>query len=309
MKASLSRASGLGRCVLCAVVLASCVQVLGIPNDPELVPTGPWRCLKQQAAASAQQIPTAAEAQVLVQACDFITACTTTVTGFTAQLCDKRDVGCLNPRLTGLSDVNGEFRFQVPTAGGGFDGYLLVTSQVASCTDAAAFGNVAGPVLCGALAPNCNMSAPDASCMLPIFAPALFFFNPPIVGDVTQPLPLQLFPTTGLPSIIQAAGIQLDPAAGNLFIQALDCDGNPAPDVSYTIEQDAGQTSPPYYVNNGVVSSTFTRTDSTGIGGFIGVPSGFVSVLGRNGDSVAVGEIGVQAVPSTLTYSVLLPRP
>jgi hypothetical protein len=306
VNASLSPAARLGRCVLCAPVLASCVQVLGIPGDPELVPTGPWRCLNKPPATQ-QQAPVAAQAQVLVQACDFITDCTTTVTGLMARLCDKRDVGCINPRLTGLTDVNGEFSFQVPTAGSGFDGYLLVTSNVASCTDATAFGSVAGPVLCGAVAPNCNVTAPDEQCMLPIYASALFFFNPPIVRDVMQPLPLQLFPSTGLPSIIQAAGIPLNPTAGNLFIQALDCDGDPAADVRYAVEQDAGQMSPPYYVNNGVISSSFTRTDSTGIGGFVGVPPGFVSVLGVNGDSVPVGVIGVQAVPSMLTYSVLLP--
>jgi hypothetical protein len=287
----------LAPCALATLLLAGCGQVLDIPSDPELVPTGPWRCLKQPG-ASEPELPAAAQAEVRVQACDFITACTTSVTGLTARLCDKRDVGCISPRLLGLSDVNGEFRFQVPTAGGGFDGYLLVTSAVASCGDASAFGSVAGPGFCAAVSPTCDLSAPDQSCMLPIFAPALLFFNPPIARDLPQPIPLQLFPTTGLPSIIQAAGIQIDPTAGSLFIQALDCDGKPAPDVSYNLQQNAEQVSP-LYVNNGVVSGTFTRTDSSGIGGFIGVPPG---------DSLPVGEIGVQAVPSMLTYSVLLPN-
>lgn len=284
---------------------AGCSQILDIPSDPQLVPTGPWRCLTQPAAA--QQTATAAQAQVVVQACDFISTCTTTVTGLTAQLCDKRDVGCLNPRLAGLTDDNGAFHFQVPTAGGGFDGYLLVTAPLASCTDPTAFGNIAGPSLCAVL-PACDMSAPDEKCFLPTYAPALLFFNPPVVRDVTTPVPLQLFPTTGLPSVIQAAGIQLEPTAGNLFIQALDCDGHPAPGVSYTLQQNPGQASP-LYVNHGVVSGAFTRTDATGIGGFVDVAPGFVSVVGTNADAVAVGQIGVQAVPSMLTYSVLLPQP
>lgn len=38
------------------------------------------------------------------------------------------------------------------------------------------------------------------------------------------------------------------------------------------------------------------------------VPPGFVSVTGYNSDSVAIGEIGVQAAPSVLTYSPLLPQ-
>jgi hypothetical protein len=287
-------------------MLAGCSEVLDIPSDPELVASGPWRCLNQPAAA--QEASAAAQAQVVVQACDFITNCTTTVTGLTAQLCDKRDVGCISPRLSGLTDVNGAFHLQVPTAGTGFDGYLMVTAPIASCTDSTAFGSAAGAELCGAVLPNCNVSAPDQNCLLPTYAPALLFFNPPIVHDVAQPVPLQLFPTTGLPAIIQAAGIQLEPQAGNVLIQALDCDGKPASDVSYALQQNPGQASP-LYINNGVVSRTFTRTDATGIGGFVGVTPGFVSVVGTNSDSAQVGQVGVQAVPSMLTYSVILPNP
>jgi hypothetical protein len=306
VKASISVVFDLAWCAPSLLLLAGCGQILNVPSDPQLAQTGPWRCLNQPAAA--QETPTAAQAQVVVQACDFITACTTPATGLTALLCDKRDVGCISPRLAGLTDVNGAFHFQVPTAGSGFDGYLLVTAPLASCTDATAFGSVAGAALCGAVLPNCNVSAPDQNCLLPIFAPSLLFFNPPIVHDVTTPIPLQLFPSTGLPSVIQAAGIQLEAGAGNLFIQALDCDGNPAPDVTYSLQQNSEQASP-LYVNNGVVSRSFTRTDVTGIGGFVGVTPGFVSVVGTNADSVQVGQIGVQAVPSMLTYSVLLPQP
>ena len=198
------------------------------------------------------------QAQVSVQACNFITNCTTSVTGLTAQLCDKRDVGCFNPRLTNISDTDGEFRFQVPTAGDGFDGYLLVDSRAASCTDTDAFGNVAGQILCGLVAPQYNISAPDVSCYVKVYAPSMLFFNPPIVADVATPIPLQLFPTAGLPAVIAAAGIQVDPTAGNLFIQALDCDGKPAAGVSYQISQYGGQVSP-LYLNNGIVSETEPR--------------------------------------------------
>ena len=134
----------------------------------------------------------------------------------------------------------------------------------------------------------------------------MLFFNPPIVADVATPIPLQLFPTSGLPAVIAAAGIQIDPAAGNLFIQALDCDGKPAAGVTYQIAQFAGQVSA-LYINNGIVSESVTHTDATGVGGFVRVPPGFVSVVGYNSDSVAIGEIGVQAAPSVLTYSALLP--
>jgi hypothetical protein len=283
----------------------ACSQVLDIPSDPKLAATGPWRCLSQPSAAASAGAASA-QATVRVQACNFITDCTTTASGLTARLCDKRDVGCNNPRLSGITDTNGELTFQVPTAGGGFDGYLLVTSQVASCTDAQAFGAVAGKNLCDLVAPMCDITAPDARCYLPVYAPAMLFFNPAIVADVETPLPLQLFPTSGLPTVIGAAGIQVDPTAGNLFIQALDCDGKPASGVTYQIAQYESQVSP-LYVDNGIVSESVTHTDSTGVGGFVRVPPGFVSVTGFNSDSVAIGAIGVQAAPSVLTYSALLP--
>lgn len=292
------------RCAVFLVPALGCSAVLDIPSDPKVVATGPWRCLNQT--SSLAPVASAAQAQVRVQACNFITNCTTPVTGLTAQLCDKRDVGCNSPRLTGITETDGEFRFQVPTAGDGFDGYLLIDSRVASCTDADAFGGVAGRVLCGLVAPQCNVSAPDAGCYLKVYAPSMLFFNPPIVTDVTAPIPLQLFPTSGLPAVIAAAGIQIDPTAGNLFIQALDCDGHPAAGVTYQISQYQEQVSP-LYVNNGIVSESVTATDETGIGGFMRVPPGFVSVTGYNSDSVAIGQIGVQAAPSTLTYTALLP--
>jgi len=289
-----------------ALLLAftACSEVLDIPSDPKVVATGPWRCLNQTPVV-ATATP-AAMANVRVQTCNFITNCTTSVTGLTAQLCDKRDVGCNAPRLTGITQTDGEFRFQVPTAGGGFDGFLLVDSQVASCTDTESFGTVAGKVLCDLVAPTCDITAPDTRCYLKVYAPSMLFFNPPIAADVTTPIPLQLFPTSGLPAVIGAAGIQVDPTAGNLFIQALDCDGKPAAGVTYQISQYATQVSP-LYVNNGIVTESVTHTDATGVGGFVRVPPGFVSVTGLNSDGVAIGEIGVQAAASVLTYSALLP--
>lgn len=287
------------------VILCGCADLLDIPSDPKVVASGPWRCLGQ--ASSMIRAAPAAPAAVRVHACNFITNCTTTVTGLSAKLCDKRDVGCNTPRLGDITDAQGELRFQVPTAGGGFDGYLLVNSRVASCGDPQAFGAVAGTGFCNLVSPGCDLGArDDPRCFLPVFGSAMLFFNPPIVRDLDAPLPLQLFPTAALPAVIAAAGIEIDPTSGNLFIQALDCDGKPAAGVSYEIAQHGGRVSP-LYVENGIVSSTATRTDSSGVGGFVRVPPGFVSVSGRNSDGVSIGEIGVQTAASILSYSALLP--
>jgi hypothetical protein len=268
------------------------------------VASGPWRCLNKQAASAA---PAGAQADVRVQACSFVTNCTTPVHGLTANLCDKKDVGCNSPRQTGITtDDNGVFDVHVPTVGSGFDGYLQVVSENKSCTDAVAFGTVAGQVLCGLVSPSCDINHPDQRCYIPTYAPAMLFFNPPIVKDVSSPLPLQLIPTASLPSIIGAAGIQIDQSDGNLLIQALDCDGMPAAGVTYKLPQGGNQASP-LYVDNGVVSSTVTQTDISGIGGFARVLPGFASAIGYNESGEAVGEIGVQTAASTLTYGTLLP--
>jgi hypothetical protein len=296
-----------GSTLLLLLAFIGCADVLDIPSDPKLVATGPWRCLTQPS-LPVTGVPTVAQAMVSVHACDFISDCTTAVTGLTAKLCDKKDVGCNSPRLSGITDTNGDLHFEVPTAAGGFNGYLLVDSSVASCTDSDAFGTVAGSVLCSLVAPDCDLAAPDARCSAKVFAPAMLFFNPPIVGDSATPLPLQLFPTSSLPSVLAAAGIAIDPTAGNLFIQALDCDGRPAADVTYKIGQYGNQVSS-LYVTNGIVTTSATHTDATGVGGFVRVPPGFVSVIGYTSDSVAIGEIGVQTAASTLTYSALFPSP
>lgn len=286
-----------------AFLQLGCADVLDIPSDPRLVESGPWRCVGSAPQKSASL---ASDAEVRVRTCDFITDCTTDVTGLSAKLCDKRDVGCNQPRLRDITDTNGEFKFRVPTAGGGFDGYLRVDSSLAYCTDVDAFGAVAGSTLCGVTSPECDLGAPDARCYVTIFAPAMLFFNPPIVRDVLEPLPLQMFPSSGLPAVIAAAGIRIDPAGGSLFLQALDCDGKPASGVRFEVAQHQDVVHP-LYVDNGVVSSGATHTDGTGVGGFIGVPPGFVTVTGYNESGAPIAEVGLQAAASILTYGTLSP--
>lgn len=283
---------------------AGCGQILDIPREPVLAPPGPWRCLS--AATPMPVTPPKATAIVRVQPCNFIANCTTGVSGLTARLCDKRDVGCLNPRLVNLTEADGEFRFEVPTVGGGFAGYLAIDSPAALCTDTAAFGAVAGKVLCDLVAPKCVVATPDDRCATKMYATAMLFFNPPILNDIETPLPLQMFPVSGLPSVLAAAGLEIEPTGGNLLIQAVDCDGRPAAGVTFGIEQFGDQVHP-LYVENGIVSSVAGGTDSAGLGGFVGVPPGFVSVTGHNAEGAVIGAVGVQSAPSVLTYTTLAP--
>lgn len=291
--------------------LCGCAEFLDIPDEPREVARGPWRCLDESferiggdvlpSTPASQGEPTA---RVSVRACDFVSGCMQPVTGLSARLCNKRDVGCTNPRQEGLRDVDGELSLRVPSSGSGFDGYLKVDAPLAPCNEDSAFPDTGG-ALC-ALVPDCDRASADARCLIPTYAPALLFFNPPIVADVPAPIPLQLLPSPALPAVVEAAGADLDPTTGNLFITALDCDGRPAAGVTYAIAQHRDRVTA-LYVDSGVVSDTVFETDDSGIGGFVGVPPGFVQVTGYAPDGTAIGEIGLQAAPFTLTYSTMAP--
>lgn len=282
------------------LVLAGCAEVLDIPDDPELVEPSPWGCLSEPARAPA---PTVSSVLVRVQACDFASPeCKTPVTGLSARVCAKFDRFCTEPIHENLADELGLLEFEVPTQSSGFDGFLEVTSATELCTSAA-FGTM-GPELC-ALSPACDPEAPDDNCRLPIYARSLLFFNPPVMLDNPAPHTLPLIPAAAIPDLATAAGAPLDPSTGNLFVTALDCLGRPAAGVRYSI--DAQGT--PLYVHDGEVSDASLETDSTGVGAFLGVPSGFPAVTAIVGESQIVGSVDVQTEPFTMTYTVLAPAP
>ncbi len=300
------RAVGLSRLVSAWLLLPTCVRLFDLPDDPVVAPSGPWRCLSQQrlALSPARAEPRELDARVTVFACDFIANCTEPVTELSGKLCDRRDVGCQRPREEGLTDEEGVFSLEVPTSGDGFDGYLQITAPLASCLDERAFPGTEGR-LC-ALAAGCDPEAPDEACLVPTYAPALVFFDPPIVETPELPIVVPLLPSAALPAVVEAAGARLDPTTGNLFITAMDCDGNTASGVSYEIAQHQDVVTP-LYVDSGVVSDTVFETDDSGIGGFVGVPPGFVEVMGFTAEGELIGELGLQAAPFALTYAFMAP--
>jgi hypothetical protein len=59
---------------------------------------------------------------------------------------------------------------------------------------------------------------------------------------------------------------------------------------------------------NGVVTNMATATDSSGVGGLLGVPEGFATVSAYPaGTAREVASIGVQIVPGTVTYVTVIP--
>jgi hypothetical protein len=300
-----------GALLLC---LGGCKQILDVPDDPQLVGPkheGPWWCLDEPAATT----PSDSDAALVkVQACNFVSPkCAEPVTDFTADLCGKLDVKCANPLQTGIRESGGALEFAVPTGGElgtGFDGYLRLRPKTANCTDTDAFGEV-GPLLCALLGAECDPTLPnDPDCEFPVFVSSLLFFNPPVQKDVDRPIPLPLVPTREAQTLIAAAGGRFNPAAGIVFTTSVDCNGEPAPDVALTIDKHQDVVSE-LYSQNGVISSTATSTDDSGLGGFIGVPEGFVEVTAYvdndESGSKKIGEAGVNVEAFTISYTNLAP--
>jgi hypothetical protein len=296
--------------ILAIVAICGCADILDVPSDPQFVSSGPFRCLDVPPPAPK---PDKETATVQVQACNFVsTNCSAPVTGLTAQLCNKRDVNCSTPIQSDIRDNNGTFTVEVNTGGplgAGFDGYLKIKSADDLCTNAEVFGPAA-PALC-AFAPLCDQKMVDDKCKMPVFAPSMVFFNPPIVDDARQPILLPLVPTAAVQPILQAAGGVFDPSTGFIFITALDCDGLPVPGVNYDISKDDTNITE-LYIDSGVVTKAAMQTDASGLGGFLGVSAGFAEVVGFTGAEPMrrrIGGIGVQVAPFTISYSALVPQP
>jgi hypothetical protein len=291
--------------------VVACAEVMGIADDPRLEdsPTGPWRCLvtPNEPAPPAQE-----HATVRVLTCDLVsTNCGEVVSDLTAKLCDKLDVGCMNPIQSDIMNDGGEFVFDVATGGAlgtGFDGYLQITSSSAPCLDEASFG-AAGSALCVA-APGCDPAAPDEACDIPVYMTSLLFFNPPIRADSESPRVLPLVPTSAVFPLTQAAGTGLDLSGGSAFIAAVDCDGRPASGVQLGTEQALAAV---MYLESGVISTSATETDDSGLVGLVGMPAGFAGVYGSIADPndnrkrIQIGEVGLRIAPFSISYATLAP--
>lgn len=277
--------------------LPACADLVSFPEDPALAEPGPWDCL---GAAAASAPPVGSTVTVRVQACDSFGDCSVPFEGLSAELCEKLDVGCARPIARGLTPVDGVFEIEVPLDERGFDGYLKVSSPSESC-----LGDASNATLC-AFAPGCDPDAPDERCQVPVYAPALFFFNPPIRSEPTEPFSLALLHLDAVPALAQAAGAPFDPTLGNLVVTGVDCNGARAAGLSYELRQHPDSVTP-LYMANGILSDSLSETDATGVGGFVGVPPGFVDVLGFAGDRNAIGGVGIQVSRLSISYATLAP--
>jgi len=284
---------------MAATSLPACAELVSFPDDPSLAEAGPWDCV---AAPTPSLPPTTSTLTVRVRACDSFGDCSVPIEGLSAELCGKLDVGCTRPMLSELTPIDGMFEVEVPLDERGFDGYLKVSSPTASCADA---GPELAPSLC-AFVPDCDPAAPDERCQVPLYAPALFFFT--LQSEPNEPFSLSLMRLAAVPALAQAAGAPFDPALGNLVVTGLDCNGARAAGLSYELREQPRDVTP-LYMSNGILSRSLAQTDVTGVGAFVGVPPGFVDVLGFTGGDATVGGVGVQVSRLAISYATLAPAP
>jgi len=291
------------KCVLAALALLQlgCAALVEFPDDPQLVDEGPWRCLTDPVK---QPHPTAATAHVRLPVCDVLLGCSTPLTGLTGKLCAKLDPGCGSPLPNSVAYANGVFSFDVPTGTLGFDGYLQVTAPAAPCNDHDVFGD-ASSALCGLL-PQCDLTAPDASCFMPTYAPSLRFFNPPIVADADLPALSIATMATSL-AIGRATGGTLEPSKGSLLVTAKDCDGVGAEGITLALVEPQDGETRLLYTENGLLSTARRETDTSGIGVFVGATPGYINVVARDSAGLRIGGVGAQIVAGATSYALLFP--
>jgi hypothetical protein len=285
--------------------------LLDIAENPVLVPPDPFACSEDD--APKPQPPMRDKAIVRVHACDFIsTNCSTPVKGLTAKLCDKKDFPCEKPRIAELKDTDGDVMFEVPTGGSlgaGFDGYLSVAGPVELCTKTS---SATGLDAC-ALVPKCDTAkkmSQDNDCLIPSYIPSMLFFNPPITTDSVTPIVLPLIPSIAGMSLVSGAGeTTVDINQGIVFATGLDCEGRPAAGLTFNSSPMPKKIG---YVDEGLLSFRSTKTDATGVGGLLGISSGFAWVSAFSNGAMGQNElakIGIQILPSTVSYVALAPAP
>jgi hypothetical protein len=183
--------------------------------------------------------------------------------------CARLDVTCATP-LAGPVDTDAAGHATL-TVPGSFDGYLELKSTSA--------------------------------------VPAIWFFSPRPIRATTYRVPL--LSAAGFGDVAKNSGATIDPARGHVFLFALDCDltfGTFAPGVSFSVEP-AEATTRSFYLAGGLPSTTATQTDESGIGGFVNLAPGVVTV---RGSIVATkrpsGTASVLVRPGTVTYSAIAPQ-
>ena len=140
----------------------------------------------------------------------------------------------------------------------------------------------------------------------PEIAPALYFFNPPVISDLPQ-FSLSIGGPEVIALLALQAGVQQQPDRGVLLINARDCTGAPAAGVQLTSSEDDALAQS-FYSVQGLPSDKATATDSSGYGGVLNAATGTITVTGTvAATGLELGRVTLLAQANTLTYGAVVP--
>ncbi len=143
----------------------------------------------------------------------------------------------------------------------------------------------------------------------PEVAPSIIFAQPLTVTEGATLSPVKTFVLAQYRALVEAGGNVWNDARGHIFVQARNCDDQPAEGVTYAIPKLEADTVR-VFLREGSPDRTALDTDATGIGGFIMAGEGFHVVTGTlSKTGTVVNERRVRVEPGTFTYTVMSPSP
>lgn len=190
--------------------------------------------------------------------------------GFVVKACPKSDTTCAKPDATATTDAQGKLALTLPLGPNGYDG----------------FGEITGSG----------------------YLTTLLYLSRPIIPDPSTVSYFLVATEAAVGLFAQGAGVQVDPAKGQVVVWTHGCDGKLTGGVS--LELDGGATGTLAYLNDAAVSTSAKETDSKGIAYVFNAEPGALGVTARR---LATGEVfgktTVQLRAKTATALYFHPTP
>lgn len=201
-----------------------------------------WTCLAPEG-AGANLVPASIGARRLVQSIQILNLVSgEVIPRVFVRACEQRDVDCADP-ITEVLPVAPDGWVDVPLYEG-FAGYLEITGDT--------------------LVPT-----------------ALFYPDRLEPGQEVYATPVGLLEQAALPRLTGAAGFPQESGFGMVVLRALDCQGEDARGVRYSIDKEGA----PWYFVGGLPSGTAAETSDSSLGGFINVAPGVAVVSAELGST------------------------